>query len=88
MAKDTSPQDLFRQALAVTTKAISADRDVEVGFGNEAGGDEAPENGVEARRVLVRARPQPRDLGPPPGVASGVDVDADEADEEAPRRPL
>ncbi|MCB9970781.1 MAG: cobaltochelatase subunit CobT [Hyphomonas sp.] len=49
MAKDTSPQDLFRQALAVTTKAISADRDVEVGFGNEAGGDEA--------RIVLRPPP-------------------------------
>ena len=35
MAKDTSPQELFKQALAATTKAMSADRDVEVGFGND-----------------------------------------------------
>ena len=35
MAKDTTPQELFKQALAVTTKAMSADRDVEVGYGNE-----------------------------------------------------
>ena len=39
MAKDTTPQELFKQALAVTTKAMSADRDVEVGFGNDAGAD-------------------------------------------------
>ena len=36
MAKETTPQELFRQALAVTTKAMSADREVEVGFGNDA----------------------------------------------------
>ena len=39
MAKDTTPQELFKQALATTTKAMSADRDVEVGFGNDVGSD-------------------------------------------------
>jgi cobaltochelatase CobT len=39
MSKDTSPQELFKQALATTTKAMSADRDVEVGFGNDVGSD-------------------------------------------------
>jgi len=37
MAKDTSPQNLFKAALAVTTKAMSAERELEVGFGNDAG---------------------------------------------------
>ncbi|MEX1251152.1 MAG: cobaltochelatase subunit CobT [Hyphomonas sp.] len=37
MAKDTTPQDLFKAALAVTTKAMSAQRDIEVGFGNDSG---------------------------------------------------
>jgi len=37
MAKDTTPQDLFKAALAATTKAMSAERDLEVGFGNDAG---------------------------------------------------
>jgi cobaltochelatase CobT len=37
MAKDTTPQDLFKAALAVTTKAMSAEREIEVGFGNDAG---------------------------------------------------
>ena len=37
MAKDTTPQELFKAALAVTTKAMSAEREIEVGFGNDAG---------------------------------------------------
>jgi len=37
MAKDTSPQELFKAALAVTTKAMSAERELEIGFGNDAG---------------------------------------------------
>jgi len=37
MPKDTTPQDLFKAALAATTKAMSAERDLEVGFGNDAG---------------------------------------------------
>ncbi|MCA8891886.1 MAG: cobaltochelatase subunit CobT [Hyphomonas sp.] len=49
MAKDTTPQELFKQALAVTTKAMSADRDVEVGFGNDAGAD--------AERIVLRPPP-------------------------------
>ena len=32
MAKDQSPEDLFRHALAATTKAMSAEREVEVAF--------------------------------------------------------
>ena len=49
MAKDTSPQELFKQALAATTKAMSADREVEVGFGNDAGSD--------AARIVLRPPP-------------------------------
>ncbi|WP_273053193.1 MULTISPECIES: cobaltochelatase subunit CobT [Hyphomonas] len=49
MAKDTTPQELFKQALAVTTKAMSADRDVEVGYGNEPGAD--------AERIVLRPPP-------------------------------
>ncbi|MBU3922291.1 MAG: cobaltochelatase subunit CobT, partial [Alphaproteobacteria bacterium] len=54
MAKDTTPQDLFKAALAATTKAMSAERELEVGFGNDAGdhGD---------RLVL---RPPPIELAP------------------------
>ncbi len=49
MAKETTPQELFKQALAVTTKAMSADRDVEVGYGNDAGAD--------AERIVLRPPP-------------------------------
>ncbi|MEZ5953709.1 MAG: cobaltochelatase subunit CobT [Hyphomonas sp.] len=49
MAKETTPQEIFRQALAVTTKSMSADRDVEVGFGNEPGSDE--------ERIVLRPPP-------------------------------
>ena len=37
MAKDTTPQDLFKAALAATTKAMSAERDLEIGFGADSG---------------------------------------------------
>ncbi len=37
MTKNTSPQELLKQALATTTRAMTADRDVEVGFGNDVG---------------------------------------------------
>jgi cobaltochelatase CobT len=49
MAKDISPQELFKQALAATTKAMSADRDVEVGFGNDVGAD--------GERIVLRMPP-------------------------------
>ncbi|MEP0316399.1 MAG: cobaltochelatase subunit CobT [Hyphomonas sp.] len=54
MSKDTSPQELFKQALATTTKAMSADRDVEVGFGNDVGGD----------GETITLRPPPQQLEP------------------------
>ncbi|MFT5931464.1 MAG: cobaltochelatase CobT [Hyphomonas sp.] len=59
MAKtETTPQELFKQALAATTKAMTADRDVEVGFGNDAGSD--------GERIVLR--PPPVEL-PAPVVA-------------------
>ena len=64
MAKDTTPQELFKQALAVTTKAMSADRDIEVGFGNETSDSE--------RLVL---RPPPVEL--PPALAARLRGEAD-----------
>ncbi|OYW82962.1 MAG: hypothetical protein B7Z22_13280, partial [Hyphomonas sp. 32-62-5] len=54
MAKDTTPQDLFKAALAATTKAMSAERELEVGFGNEAGD--------QGDRLVLR--PPPIDLAP------------------------
>ena len=54
MSKDTSPQELFKQALATTTKAMSADRDVEVGFGNDVGSD----------GETITLRPPPQQLDP------------------------
>tara|TARA_R110002020_G_scaffold83397_1_gene206685 strand:- start:97720 stop:99714 length:1995 start_codon:yes stop_codon:yes gene_type:complete len=65
MAKETTPQELFKQALAATTKAMSADRDVEVGFGNDAGSD--------AARIVLR--PPPVDV--PPAVAARIRGEAD-----------
>jgi cobaltochelatase CobT len=64
MAKDTTPQDLFKQALATTTKAMSADHDVEVGFGNDAS---------DGERIVLR--PPPIDL--PPAVAARIRGEAD-----------
>jgi len=65
MAKDTPPQELFKQALAVTTKAMSADRDVEVGYGGEASSD--------AERIVLR--PPPVTL--PADVAARIRGEAD-----------
>lgn len=65
MAKDISPQELFKQALAATTKAISADRDVEIGFGNDIGAD--------GERIVLR--PLPIDL--PAAVAARIRGEAD-----------
>ena len=65
MAKDISPQELFKQALAATTKAMSADRDVEVGFGNDVGAD--------GERIVLR--PPPIDL--PAAVAARIRGEAD-----------
>ena len=65
MAKDASPQELFKQALAATTKAMSADRDVEVGFGNDAG-----DNGE-----AIVLRPPPQQIEPE--VAARIRGEAD-----------
>ena len=65
MAKDISPHELFKQALAATTKAMSADRDVEVGFGNDVGAD--------GERIVLR--PPPIDL--PAAVAARIRGEAD-----------
>lgn len=65
MSKDTSPQELFKQALATTTKAMSADRDVEVGFGNDVGGD----------GETITLRPPPQQLDP--HVAARIRGEAD-----------
>jgi len=55
MAKtDTSPLELFKQALAATTKAIAATPDVEVGFGNEPA----------AGQAALTLRTPPRALSP------------------------
>ncbi|MFN4225420.1 MAG: cobaltochelatase subunit CobT [Hyphomonas sp.] len=54
MAKDTTPQDLFKAALAATTKAMSAERELEIGFGPDVG-DHGP------RLVL---RPPPVEIAP------------------------
>jgi len=66
MAKDLSPQEMFKQALAATTKAISADRDVEVSFGNDG------PSSTEERIVL---RPPPLEVSP--GVAALLRGEAD-----------
>ena len=66
MAKtETTPQELFKQALAATTKAMTADRDVEVGFGNDAGAD--------GERIVLR--PPPVELPAP--VAARIRGEAD-----------
>lgn len=65
MTKDTSPQDLFKQALAGTTKAMSAHRDVEVGFGNDVGQSE--------ERITLR--PPPMEISP--GLAAEIRGEAD-----------
>ena len=49
MPKDTSPQELFKAALAATTKAMSAERDIEVGFG--------PDVGDQGDRLVLRPPP-------------------------------
>ncbi|MFN4025517.1 MAG: cobaltochelatase subunit CobT [Hyphomonas sp.] len=54
MAKDTTPQELFKAALAATTKAMSAERDVEIGFG--------PDVGDQGARLVLR--PPPVDVSP------------------------
>ena len=54
MPKDLSTQEMFKQSLAATTKAMSADRDVEVGFGNDVGQD--------AERITLR--PPPIEISP------------------------
>lgn len=66
MAKDLSPQEMFKQALAATTKAMSADRDVEVSFGNDG------PSSTEERIVL---RPPPLEVSP--GVAALLRGEAD-----------
>ncbi len=68
MAKqDNSPLELFKQSLAATTKAMSAKRDLEVGFGPEAGG---------GSHQLTLATP-PREISP--GLAAIARGDADAA---------
>lgn len=49
MAKDTTPQELFKAALAATTKAMSAEREIEVGFG--------PDTGDQGARLVLRPPP-------------------------------
>ena len=49
MAKDTSPQELFKAALAATTKAMSAERELEIGFG--------PDVGDHGARLVLRPPP-------------------------------
>lgn len=65
MPKDTGPQDLFKAALAATTKAMSAERELEVGFGNDAGD--------HGERITLR--PPPIEL--PPEVAARIRGEAD-----------
>ena len=65
MAKDTTPQELFKQALATTTKAMSADRDVEVGFGNDVGSD----------GETITLRPPPQQISP--AIAARIRGEAD-----------
>ena len=67
MAKtDTSPLELFKQSLAVTTKAISATRDLDVGFGNDPAVSE----------TTLTLRTPPRDLTPGFVAASRGEADA------------
>ncbi|MFN7180473.1 cobaltochelatase subunit CobT [Hyphomonas sp.] len=54
MAKDTTPQELFRAALAATTKAMSAERELEIGFG--------PDVGDHGARIVLR--PPPVEIAP------------------------
>ncbi|MBY9065859.1 cobaltochelatase subunit CobT [Hyphomonas sp. WL0036] len=49
MPKDTTPQELFKAALAATTKAMSAEREIEVGFG--------PDVGDHGTRMVLRPPP-------------------------------
>ena len=65
MAKDTTPQDLFKAALAATTKAMSAERELEVGFGADAGD--------QGDRLVLR--PPPIELAPE--VAARIRGEAD-----------
>lgn len=66
MARDTNPQELFRSALAVTTKAISGERDLEIGFG--------PDTGDHGQRLVLR--PPPVEL--PPDLAARIRGEADQ----------
>lgn len=54
MAKDTTPQELFKAALAATTKAMSGEREIEVGFG--------PDVGDQGTRLVLR--PPPVEVSP------------------------
>jgi cobaltochelatase CobT len=65
MPKDTTPQDLFKAALAATTKAMSAERELEVGFGADAGD--------QGDRLVLR--PPPIELAPE--VAARIRGEAD-----------
>ncbi|MEQ9505663.1 MAG: cobaltochelatase subunit CobT [Hyphomonas sp.] len=65
MPKDTTPQDLFKAALAATTKAMSAEREIEVGFGNDVGD--------HGERITLR--PPPVEL--PPEIAARIRGEAD-----------
>lgn len=66
MARDTTPQELFRAALAATTKAISGEREIEIGFG--------PDTGDQGRRLVLR--PPPVDV--PADVAARIRGEADQ----------
>lgn len=63
---DDAPYDLFKAALTATAKAMSAEREVEVSFGNDG-----PR--VIGERIVLP--PPPTDL--PPGVAARVRGEAD-----------
>lgn len=64
---DITPQELFKQALATTTKAMSAQQDLEVGFGNEPA----------TRDACLILRMPPRDL--PPQIIAAIRGEADAA---------
>ncbi|MFN7056244.1 cobaltochelatase subunit CobT [Hyphomonas sp.] len=49
MPKDTTPQELFKAALAATAKAMSSERELEVGFG--------PDVGDQGTRLVLRPPP-------------------------------